>query len=95
MSILYMQLNIVLSACGSLKERRAVAQRLRDQLKNQFNVSVKLEYHELRSCFSIYICAIGSDKDYLENLAESLHLKAEALTEEQIDAVYDIENWPI
>ena len=95
MSILYLKLNIALSVCGSLKERRAVAQRLRDQLKNQFNASVKLEYLEQQSCFTLYICALGSDRDYLENLADSIHQRAEVLAEEQINAVYDVEEWPL
>lgn len=95
MYILYLQLNIALSACGSLKERRAVAQRLRDQLKNQFNASVKLEYLEAQSCFTLYLCALGGDRDYLEQLADAMHIKAEELSEEQINAVYDVEAWPL
>ena len=95
MVILYLPLNIALSSCGSLKERRAVAQRLRDQLKNQFNVTVKLDYLEAQSSFILYLCAIGGSRDYLEHLADDIHIKAESITEEQINAVYDVETWPL
>lgn len=92
--VLYLKLSAALPKMSGIKERRAVAQRLRDQLKNGFNCSAKIDYHENGNSFTIFVCSLGESEDYLERLAENMQEKAEVLVAEAIGCEYDIEPWP-
>lgn len=71
--ILYLKISVRLSWHCSLKERRKYAQSLRDQIKVQFNASVKIIYSEKNDSFEIYSIFIGESKSYLENIMEELY----------------------
>ena len=51
--------------------------------------------HRLKQLRQFERAALGGSRDYLEHLADDIHIKAESITEEQINAVYDVETWPL
>ena len=86
--ILYIKLNIRLSWQCSIKERRKYAQSLRDQMKTQFNASVKIVYSENNDTFDLYCVLLGESRSYLENTIEKVYL----LMDQKSELIYSMEN---
>lgn len=58
---------------NSLKDRRKVAQRVRDFLKSKYNASIKLIYEEHIRHFEVYVCLVSDDRDYLHLVIDEIH----------------------
>ena len=57
----------------SLKEKRRVANAVRDRLKNKFNVSIaEVDDQDRWQSLRLGFAAVGSDAKYLEGLMEKL-----------------------
>ena len=79
---------------NSLKEKRRIVRAIKDQLKNDFNVSVaEVGYQDVLQSLHIGISAVGSDRPYMDglltkvvdaidrmNLAEMVDCKTETLS---------------
>lgn len=94
-SIMCVEIIVTLDKNTHLKARRAVAQKLRDQLKNTFNASVKIHYLEHRSQFCLMVAMLGETEDYLEEQLDYLAERIEVLIEEEPRMSYQIEGWPL
>lgn len=86
--ILYIEVNLRLTWQCSLKERRKFAQSLRDQVKTQFNATVKIVYPESNDTFDLYCVLLGESRTYLENIIEKIHL----LIEQKSELIYRLES---
>lgn len=47
---------------------------MRDQVKTQFNATVKIVYSESNDTFDLYCVLLGESRSYLENIIEKIHL---------------------
>lgn len=94
-SVMCVEIIVTLDKNTNLKERRAMAQKLRDQLKNSFNASVKIHYLEHRSQFCLMVVMIGESEDYLEDQLDQLAERIEVLIEEEPRMTYQIDGWPL
>lgn len=92
-SVMSMEILVTLDKKSSLKERRSVAQKLRDRIKNDFNVSAKIDYLEHRSQFRLMVVMLGESEDYLEEELDKMAEWIENITGEEPRMSYQIEGW--
>ena len=78
---------------NSLKDRRQVAQKVRDWIKTKYNASVKLIYGEHTRHFELYVCMVSDDRDYLQNVLDEILAWLEEETGLDVQCEYDVESW--
>lgn len=78
---------------NSLKDRRQVAQKVRDWLKSNYNASVKLIYEEHIRRFELYVCIVSDDRDYLQNVIEEILAWLDEKAGLDVLCEYDVESW--
>lgn len=91
--IAYMKFSNRMSWARSLKDRRQVAQRARDQVKTKYNASVKLKYGENINCFDLYIVMLADDRDYLLKNGDEIDTYLQNVLSLAVEAEVDIEAW--
>ena len=69
MTVGLLQLEVYLPAAQSLKDKRSVVKRLKDQLRGQFNVAVaELDPDEKWQRATVGVSTLGEDRAYVEGL---------------------------
>lgn len=92
-SLMTVEILVTLDKKTNLKDRRAVAQKLRDRIKTDFNVSAKIDYLEHRSQFRLMIAMLGESEDYLEEELDKMAEWIERVIGEEPRMAYQIEGW--
>lgn len=65
--IVYAECSFFIPAVASLKEKRAILQRMRDRVKNGYNVSIaEIDHQNLWQRTTIALVAVASSKDAAE-----------------------------
>ncbi len=73
MIVLYMELQFSFFEVFSLKERRSIVKKLKDRLRNKYNVSVAEKSRQNNFRYTIIgIVSISDDKNYLLQLREKI-----------------------
>ena len=66
-------LHLYIPGAHSLKERRRALRSLKDRLRTQYNVSVaEVDDQERWQTADLGICAVGSDRAYVEGLLDKV-----------------------
>src|SRR5208282_3754238 len=82
-SIGLLTLDLQLPYAHSLKEKRQVLLRLKDRLRNRFNVAVsELDHQDLWQRSAIGVTSISSSETNLRQVLEGAQKEAESLAEE-------------
>ena len=69
MTVGLLQLEVYLPAAQSLKDKRSIVKRLKDQLRGQFNVAVaELDPDEKWQRATVGVSTLGEDRAYVEGL---------------------------
>lgn len=84
---------VTVSWANSLKDRRQVAQKVRDLLKSKYNASVKLMYDAHIRHFEIYVCSVSDDRDYLQNIIHEILAWLDEEAGLDVLCEYDVEYW--
>ena len=77
-----LRLTLYISESHSLKEKRAVLRKIKDRVRNEFNVSMaECDEHDLWQKTQLGICQVGTDQTYIDGtlqaavrFIENLHL---------------------
>lgn len=77
----------------NLKERRKVAQRIRDVFKGKYNATVKLNYSKISNQFECYIVMLGETRSYLYQQVDSMEEILDVISEVRYDIELDVEQW--
>lgn len=91
--ILYAEIHVTIPWQCTLKERRQQAQKLRDQIKNKYNGSVKLIYLNNNQKFELYFIMLGESPDYLQNQIDHLYHLIETQESLQFSIESHVELW--
>ena len=88
-------IKLILSAnwINSLKDRRQVAQKLRDKIKNDFNASVKLIYSESIRTFELYIVLLSDTSDYIFQVSDQIEATAQTHFDLNVTMEVDANQW--
>ena len=74
---------IHLAGSHSLKEKRRVLRRLKDRLRERFNVSVaEIDHQDLWQRTQISAVTVGPDESFLEKVLQEASLEAERVAPE-------------
>ena len=64
-----LKIDFHISESSNLKEKRAVMRRLRDRVKNNFNVSIaEVDDHDKWQAASLGISCVSNDKKYIDGM---------------------------
>ena len=77
-----LQLTLYIGESHSLKEKRAVLRKIKDRVRNEFNVSIaECDEHDLWQKAQLGLCQVGTDQAYIDGalqaavrFIENLHL---------------------
>jgi uncharacterized protein YlxP (DUF503 family) len=89
----YIKLNLSANWINSLKDRRQVAQKLRDKIKNDFNASVKLIYPESIRTFELYIVLLSDASDYIYQVSDQIEATAQTQFDLNVTMEVDVDRW--
>ena len=89
----YIKLNLSANWINSLKDRRQVAQKLRDKIKNDFNASVKLIYPESIRTFELYIVLLSDTSDYIFQVSDQIEATAQTHYDLNVTMEVDVIQW--
>lgn len=89
----YIKLNLSANWINSLKDRRQVAQKLRDKIKNDFNASVKLIYPESIRTFELYIVLLSDTSDYIFQVSDQIEATAQTHYDLNVMMEVDVNQW--
>ena len=89
----YIKLNLSANWINSLKDRRQVAQKLRDKIKNDFNASVKLIYPESIRTFELYIVLLSDTSDYIFQVSDQIEATAQTHFDLNVTMEVDVIQW--
>ena len=89
----YIKLNLSANWINSLKDRRQVAQKLRDKIKNDFNASVKLIYPESIRTFELYIVLLSDTSDYIFQVSDQIEATAQTHFDLNVTMEVDVNQW--
>ena len=68
-----LQLELRMSGCHSLKEKRMILKSLKDRLRQKFNISIsEIGLQDAWQGAVLGMAAIGTDKGYVEGLLSSI-----------------------
>jgi uncharacterized protein YlxP (DUF503 family) len=78
---------------NSIKDRRQVAQKVRDWIKSKYNVSVKLIYEDHMRLFELYICLVSDDVDYSHAVIDEIQAWLDEDASLDVSCEYDVDSW--
>ena len=62
-----LRLTLYIAGSHSLKEKRAVLRKIKDRVRNEFNVSIaECDEHDLWQKAQLGICQVGTDQAYID-----------------------------
>ncbi|NQU95547.1 MAG: DUF503 domain-containing protein [Candidatus Omnitrophica bacterium] len=68
-----LKIDFHISESSTLKEKRVVMQRLRDRVRNNFNVSIaEVDKHDKWQAASMGISCVSNDKKYIDGLLNKI-----------------------
>ena len=77
MPIAFLTLELRIEGAHSLKDKRQVLRRLKDKLRNGFNVAVaELDANDLWQRATIGVVSISGSQDYLQGLMQNVEREA-------------------
>jgi uncharacterized protein len=67
-----LRLTLYIGESHSLKEKRAVLRKIKDRVRNEFNVSItECEEHDLWQKTQLGICQVGTDQAYIDGALQA------------------------
>jgi uncharacterized protein YlxP (DUF503 family) len=67
-----LRLTLYIGESHSLKEKRAVLRKIKDRVRNEFNVSIaECEEHDLWQKTQLGICQVGTDHAYIDGTLQA------------------------
>ena len=84
---------VTVTWANSLKDRRQVAQKVRDWIKSKYNVSVKLIYEDHMRRFELYICMVSEDVDYSHAVIDEIQAWLDEDASLDVSCEYDVDSW--